>query len=220
MYNDVIVKTQSFGGCDLDATFDQAHNPRGVVLFSHNSHGNKDDVVLTNIQANLFNLRYTTLRYNFHFVAKKIAPENVRPEDLVEDLDSAYSFMLQKVVVPNVYLIGRSLGGVVSAKFAVENRLRCPVVILGFHLESFQKMIDEQFLKSLKSKLFVLHGAKDEYNSSTDVRNYLSKLGLSFEVREIAGASHNLLSADESVRTSEDVLEEVVTDCIEFVSTN
>ncbi len=220
MYNDVIIKTQSLGGCDLEATFDQAHNPKGVVLFSHNSHGSKEDVVLTNIQANLYNLHYTTLRYNFHFVAKKLAAENVKPDDLVEDLDSAYSFMLQKVVVPNVYLIGRSLGGVVSAKFAVENRLRCPVIILGFHLEAFQKMVDEPFFKSLKSKLFVIHGEKDEYNNSTDVRNYLSRLGLSFEVREIAGAAHNLLSADESIRASEDVLEEVVTDCIEFVTTN
>lgn len=220
MYNDIVIKSSVLGGVDLAATLDLANNPRGAVLFSHNSHGDKEDVVLSNIQVNLLNLHYTTLRYNFHYVEKKLPVETVRVEDLVEDLDAAYSLLLQKVVVPNVYLVGRSLGGVVSMRFATENKLRCPIIILGFHLPGFEKYMNENSLKTLKSKIFVLHGQNDQYNNATQVRDYLARLGLSFEVREVQGAAHGLLSADESIRSSEDILEEVVTSVIEFVSKN
>lgn len=219
MFNDVTIKSAAKGGSELAGTFNQVSNSKGLVLLSHNAHGSKEVPLIINFEANLNTNNYSTLRYNFHYV-DTMPVENAVWEDLLSDINAAYSLMMSKGVTRNVFMIGSSIGGSVTMEYAIRNDLRCPIIILGFDMNSPVKYITEARLKDLKAPLLVLHGEKDRYSDLNSVRTLLGKSRLNFNLFEIKGASHTLKSADEAVRTTEDIFIEVMTKSLEFIEKN
>ena len=191
MFNDIELKSQAQGGVTLQAIFNKVTNPKGAVLLSHNSSGTKDDLVLCEVEKALFAQGYSTLRYNFHYVGKMAGLE-AKFEDILLDMEAAYSFLLDNVSVPNVYLIGKSLGGVVSMEYSIQNALKCPLIILGFYQQGVETYVTEQKLKTFRSPLLIIHGEKDQYTTSDSIRTLLGKNRVANDLFVIQGAVHSL----------------------------
>ena len=191
--------------------------PKGAVLFSHNASGNKEDPIIVTLHDHFYHqYKFTALRYNFYYVSK-IDFREVKFEDLIMDLDSAYSLLLDNAPVKNVFLVGKSIGGVVSLEYLIQNNLRSPVIILGFYEPAITNYITEERLRELKSPVLVLQGENDEYIKAFDVRTVLERNHLNFKLTELKGGAHNLASNDENIRKSEDILNEIIQSITDFV---
>ncbi len=217
MYNDVVINSPAGGGSKLEGTFDLALNSKAAVLFSHNSSGSKDESIIVELQNYLLKLGLTTFRYNFHYV-RRIPVDQAAFEDVLLDIDTAYTYLMSKVSVPNIFLIGKSLGGVVSMEYMIRSGVRCPVIVLGFYEPSVTKYITEARLKDLKSPLLVLHGENDQYTKMEQVRTILGRNRLNYKLYGIKNASHSLSSVDLSVRTNEDIMGEVKSRISDFLN--
>lgn len=208
MYNDVVITSAARGGSKLDGTFDSAPNSKAAVLFSHNSSGSKDESVIISLQDYLFKTGLTTFRYNFHFV-HRIPVDEATFEDVILDIDAAYTYLMSRVSVPNIFLVGKSLGGVVSMDYMIRSGVRCPIIVLGFYEPSVTKYVTEARLKDLKSPLLVLHGENDQRAQMEQVRTILGRNRLNYKLYGIKNASHGLASVDLSTRTNEDIMDEI-----------
>ena len=222
LYNEVEIKSAALGGSTLLGTINLAPNPRGSVLFSHNASGSKDDPVLSALEHSTFQAGFSTLKYDFHYLQDS-APgsvdlENISFPDVLKDFDAAYSTLLNKVTVSNVYLVGKSLGGVTSLAYSIENSLKNPIIILGFFEPWVMKYIGESKLRDLKAPVCVIHGERDEYTTIEATRALLGKNRVNSTLYEIKSAQHGLKSFDESVRTSEDIFAEVEQILLKFLT--
>ncbi|MEK7595523.1 MAG: alpha/beta family hydrolase [Patescibacteria group bacterium] len=216
LYNEVLIKSQARGGCELAGTLDIVNNSRISALFSHNSSGNKDDFINTELSKYLLANNISTMRYNFHYV-DRFPVQEAQFDDVMMDVDASYTMLVNRAVVPNVYLLGKSLGGAVSLEFSIRNQLKNPIIILGFYEPLVTKYITEARLKSLRSKVLVLQGEKDQYSNPAAIRAYFGRNSLSFLMYEIKNAQHSLESFDESVRTTADILQELKNKISEFI---
>ncbi len=217
MYNDVLINSKALGGSKLAGTINRVSSPLGAILFSHNAAGNKDVPLIATLEQYYFQKNYNTLRYNFHYV-NRIAVENAKFEDIISDIDGAYTFLLENSIVRNVYLIGASLGGVACLEYSLQAQIRCPVVVLGFFEPLVTKYVTEARLKDLKSPILVLHGEKDQYLDVESVRTYLGRNRLNFTLYGVPRADHRFDPVNEAERGKGDIISEIELKITDFIA--
>lgn len=148
-------------GSDLNGIISGA-GTKGTVIISHGAGRGMDAPILVKTAAQLAELGYIVLRYNFGYLGVKPAPSrngvNEKPE-----LVSAVEYMTQYGTEP--ILIGKSFGARIGSYVAAERDDIRGLVFYGMPLEGMSKTSkprDWSHLAKIKAPMLFITGDKDK----------------------------------------------------------
>jgi predicted alpha/beta-hydrolase family hydrolase len=193
---------------------------RVSVLVAHDKSGDMDDPTVAEVQRQLTERRYLTLRFNFPFAeAKRSRPdsENV----LRRTLRAALGALGRDPTAAPAHLFigGKGLGGQVALDVA-SSRLR----VDGLFLMSYplhppgrpDKLQAEQLFRIVSPVLF-LQGSRDRSCDLDALRRTLTRVGAPSALYVAQDADRNFAVPKKSPRTSAEVREEVAAALDEWI---
>lgn len=206
----------------------------GALIVLHGRSYHKDSQPATGLCEGAAALGLTALRFDFRYV-HQANPDDFDPlTDGLDDLIGAYNFLQSfgKEIKPRrIYLIGKSLGGLVALKMATDPEYSGKISglgVLGLVLHSADDRHQPYLpagLPGLQSSLLVIQGDGDPYGNEAELKKFLAGLMVPTELHLIADSGHSykglspaLAEADRQVQSGSN-MEKVVKLSLDWLQT-
>ncbi|HEX2910474.1 MAG TPA: alpha/beta family hydrolase [Chloroflexia bacterium] len=171
----------------------------GAVIVLHGTSYNKDSEPSTSLCEGAARLGLTALRFDFRYVHNGEREKFNPVTHGLSDLLGAYNFLQSfgKEIKPRrLYLIGKSLGGLVALGMATNPEYAAQVNGVGvlglvMHNTDGSQWFLPEGLPELKAPLFVAQGSRDPYGSPEELRRFLEKLEVPASAKIIEGGGHS-----------------------------
>ncbi|XQW86157.1 alpha/beta fold hydrolase [Thalassotalea piscium] len=161
---------------DISTLFQKAKQAKASVIFAHGAGAGKNSDFLNFVSEQLVSQGINVLRFNFPYMDKREFDGKRRPPDRMPKLLEC----LAKVVDDNptdlpLFLMGKSMGGRVSATFAKMNGEKVKgVICLGypFHPQKQPEKLRLEPLQKLTKPVLIVQGDRDALGSKDDISHY------------------------------------------------
>ncbi|MBW1295178.1 alpha/beta hydrolase [Aquimarina litoralis] len=209
-------------GARLNALHFKVSEPKGVILYFH---GNKGNLSRWGRIASFFvEKQYDVVVMDYRSYGKSTGVIK-KEENLYEDAQLFYDYVLNNYDEDNIIIYGRSLGTGIATNIASQNKpgnlvLETPFSSMGdvtsYWLPIFPvssvlkfKFPSDKFIQKVSCKITIYHGTKDRvvpYSSGKKL--FESLISSHKKLITITGGSHNnLIKFDGYQNTIDDVLE-------------
>ncbi|GEM_PF-2868967 len=186
-------------------------SPKKIVIFSHGLSDNHESALISNVSKVLCDNGLGVVVYDFSFAKSKSQPSDELVQE-VDDLKFVVSLVKTTINPSEIFLIGKSLGGIVSAMYSsitTDGSIKS-ITIVGFPFKlgfppNFRLLKEENPIlsdyKSEYAELFkkigiptlIIQGDQDDLGEIGECKNFLkSYMSCSLEVVE--DATHGFVS--------------------------
>ncbi len=184
----------------------------GAVIVLHGRAYSKDLQPTTGLCEGAAALGLTALRFDFRYVSTGKSEDFDPTTDGLDDLIGAYNFLQSfgKEIKPKrIYLIGKSLGGLVALKMATHPTYAASVSGVGvlglvlFSDETHQNRFVPEGLPALQSPLLVVQGEDDPYGNEKELKEFIAGLNVPGQLAIIPASGHSYQTLDPALDETE-----------------
>lgn len=191
--------------------FSNKKNAKILAVFSHSLSDNHKSDFAEKITEKLYTADISVALYDFSFTRNKTKP-SIDLNQEVNDLSTTVSLVDRRIKPKKIILIGKSLGGVVSAIYCSKNILPAisSVFIISFPFKlgfppDFKLLKKEDpilpdyinqyknLFKSIKIPTFVVQGDSDDLGEVNECKKFFSKYN-NCTLNVIKDSNHSLVS--------------------------
>jgi predicted alpha/beta-hydrolase family hydrolase len=185
---------------------------RVAVVLAHGSSGGLSDVLLEQLQHELTERKFMTLRFNFPFWENHRAGKRATPDPmpvLEKTFRSAIATLGRDPVASPAYLFlgGKGLGARVAAELARSQVRLDGVFFMGLPLHSQDKpeTVQAEYLYRIVSPMLFIQGTRDRRCDLDALRRCLSRVGAPHSLHVAEGADQNFKVLKKAERTDQQV---------------
>jgi alpha-beta hydrolase superfamily lysophospholipase len=197
----------SVEGAQLHALLFQAPEPRGVILYLHGNAGSLRS--WGGVAPDFVARGYDVLLVDYRGYGQS-SGSIVGEAQLHADMAAVYAWVAARYPEEQIVLYGRSLGGGLAARLAAEQRPR--LLILESPFYSLEAIARRQFpfvppfllkyplqtwswIGQVRCPVVIIHGTADEVVPFADGERLAASVAAPLRFHQVAGGSHNDLSA-------------------------
>ncbi len=174
MIKNILIKNEQ--GMNLPAIIHYAKKEsKKAIIFCHGMRSNRQGTKANFLCNNLSKFGFTCVRFDFRYTAESADKfENITITGEKQDLLNVYNYLLEQGM-NEIFVIGSSLGGTVSALFASENEVKALILISSPFI--FEELITRWFSKNElvefeQNGTIISQGQKINYTFLTDALSY------------------------------------------------
>ena len=211
--------------------FSKREIAKTLIVFSHSLSDTHESDLSKEITKKLYDAGMAVVLYDFSFTKRGDEPSSDLSQE-VDELSVVVSIVSEKIQPEKIILIGKSLGGVVSAMYCskdVSNAI-LSLFIIGFPFKlgfppNFQLLKDpnpilpdyvsqyDNLFRSIKTPIFVIQGDHDDLGEIDECKDFFSKYdNCSLDIVE--NSDHGFRSPNNENDTSYDKCAELILDKI------
>ncbi|NWJ45301.1 MAG: hypothetical protein HXX08_05420 [Chloroflexi bacterium] len=170
-----------------------------AVIVLHGSAYNKDSEPSISLCTGAAELGLTALRFDFRYVKQDSIQKFDELTDGLDDLLGAYNFLqgFGKEIKPKrLYLIGKSVGGVVALHFTLQPEYADKISGLGclgliLHNTEHTEWYWQDRINNLKSPFLAIQGEHDPYSSPDELDEFCRNLPVPAQYEILKGTGHS-----------------------------
>ena len=154
----------------------EAMQAKAYVVLAHGAGADKSSDFLEQIAAMLNDKQISVLRFNFHYMDKRLADGKRYPPDRMPKLMACFTKVLAELETSlPVFLLGKSMGGRVAAMLAAQGDIQANgVICLGypFHPQKQPQKLRLEPLQQTKLPMLILQGERDALGNQEEIADY------------------------------------------------
>lgn len=168
---ELTIHSQALGGSDLQAEFEQADKPEGLIILSHNAGGDMNNKIIKALAKACLERNISALRYNFHYVGG-VGSEAAEWDDIAREIEAVYEKALELSNGP-FYVGGKSLGSMASLSIASKHPEIKALGLFAIPKGMLEQYLDLSMLTHIQSPVYIYHGTEDRFGTPNEIEMFL-----------------------------------------------
>lgn len=191
------------------------------VIIAHGAGNDMNHPLLVSVSEGLAEEGYITLRFNFPYKEKgKKSPD---PQGkLIQTWLSAYDYLKKgsQYEIEKIVAVGKSMGGRVASQMVSEGLMDVDrLIFLGYplHAPGKKDKLRDAHLYNIKIPMLFFAGTRDTLCDLNLLNGVLDKLECKWDLKIIDGGDHSFKLPKSDLRTNEDVQQQVLEKCLDWL---
>ncbi len=207
---------------NISTIIDGSDGATATVIFAHGAGADKSADFMAQVAQGLNRHKLNVVRFNFPYMDKRLLdgkryPPNRMPkliECLVEVVEQADKSL-------PIFLMGKSMGGRVSATFVEEESVAISgVICLGypFHPQKQPEKLRLEPLQQTTKPILIVQGERDALGSKSEIKDY--QLSSLCQIQFLPDGDHNLKPRVKSGFTHQQHIDSAIAEAKRFIDEN